>query len=356
MPGVSSFPVQLVARGSPCSHLKISWGYCFQWSVASSKPLIARWTSDLSFLESRRLHHDIASARSVRPIGKAIHKASRPSIWETTSFFTSNISCSGIGAARQRTFSSKSSLQSQEDDKANSSSIPKKPKILEKLPIPVRENIYTVPNILTFSRLAVAPFIGYFIINSNHVLALSLFAYASLTDLVDGWIARKFKQQTVVGTVIDPMADKTLMTVGVVCLGMNNAIPLWLAGLILSRDIGLAISALYYRWISLPPPKTMARYWDFSLPSAEVKPTMISKVNTALQLLLVGSAMTVPVLPEAVLSAWSIQEAMTGLQYVVAVTTAWSGLSYVYSKDAVKILSREEIEARAAKKRKEMQK
>jgi cardiolipin synthase len=67
--------------------------------------------------------------------------------------------------------------------------------------------------------------VGYFILHSNHVAALSLFAYASITDLVDGYIARKFNQQTVVGTVIDPMADKTLMTVAVVCLAMNSAIP-----------------------------------------------------------------------------------------------------------------------------------
>ncbi|KAK2743486.1 hypothetical protein FQN55_007257 [Onygenales sp. PD_40] len=96
----------------------------------------------------------------------------------------------------------------------------------------------------------------------------------------------------------------------------------------------------------------MARYWDFSLPSAEVRPTAISKANTALQLLLVGSAMVMPVLPEAILSAWHLHEGMTGLQYIVAGTTFWSGASYVYSKDAVKILTAEEIERRAALKRK----
>lgn len=67
--------------------------------------------------------------------------------------------------------------------------------------------------------------IGYCILNSHPVLALSLFAYASITDLVDGYIARKFNQQTVVGTVIDPMADKFLMTVGVMCLAMKSAMP-----------------------------------------------------------------------------------------------------------------------------------
>lgn len=67
--------------------------------------------------------------------------------------------------------------------------------------------------------------------------------------------------------------------------------------MILGRDVGLAISAIYYRYISLPPPKTFRRYWDFSLPSAEVTPTTISKYNTALQLALVGLTAAAPVLP-----------------------------------------------------------
>jgi cardiolipin synthase len=69
----------------------------------------------------------------------------------------------------------------------------------------------------------------------------------------------------------------------------------WLAAIILGRDVGLGIAAIYYRWISLPPPKTFARYWDFSLPSAEVRPTTISKYNTALQLGLLGLTTVAPV-------------------------------------------------------------
>jgi cardiolipin synthase (CMP-forming) len=56
----------------------------------------------------------------------------------------------------------------------------------------------------------------------------------------------------------------------------------WLASIILGRDVGLGIAAIYYRYISLPPPKTFSRYWDFSLPSAEVHPTTISKVRLPL--------------------------------------------------------------------------
>jgi cardiolipin synthase len=70
-----------------------------------------------------------------------------------------------------------------------------------------------------------------------------------------------------------------------------------LAIVILGRDVGLGIAAIYYRWISLPAPKTFKRYWDFSLPSAEVRPTTVSKYNTALQLALVGLATASPVLP-----------------------------------------------------------
>ncbi|KAI4143833.1 MAG: hypothetical protein LQ340_006859, partial [Diploschistes diacapsis] len=134
---------------------------------------------------------------------------------------------------------------------------------------PAHENIWTLPNALTASRLFSAPLLGYLILHAQPVAALSLFTYAALTDLVDGYLARHYGSQTVVGTILDPMADKTLMTVLTVCLAVQGSLPLYLATLILGRDVLLALSAVYYRWISLPPPKTFWRYWDFSLPSAE---------------------------------------------------------------------------------------
>ena len=112
--------------------------------------------------------------------------------------------------------------------------------------------------------------------------------------------------------------------------------------IVLGRDVALAISAIWWRWISLPPPKTMSRYWDFSLPSAEVHPTEISKINTLLQLLLVGNAMVLPVLPVGLVEARNLGGVLEGWEYLVASTTVLSGLSYVGNKDAVKILSQEE--------------
>lgn len=206
------------------------------------------------------------------------------------------------------------------------------PKVLPRGLTP-HENIYTVPNLLTFSRLVAAPFIGYAIVHDAHAWALGLFAYAGVSDLLDGWIARRWQLQTVVGSVVDPMADKMLMTVLTVSLAYGGALPVWLAVIILGRDVGLGIAAIYYRWISLPPPKTFSRYWDFSLPSAEVRPTTISKYNTFLQLGLMGATMATPLLTA------DVSVAMMGFQYLVATTTVWSGLSYVFSKDAVRILS-----------------
>jgi cardiolipin synthase len=87
------------------------------------------------------------------------------------------------------------------------------------------ENIYNVPNILTFSRLLAAPAIGYLVLHDYHAWAFGLLAYAGITDLVDGYVARRWRLQTVVGTVIDPMADKALMTILTVCLAMKGVLP-----------------------------------------------------------------------------------------------------------------------------------
>ncbi|KAK4157242.1 hypothetical protein C8A00DRAFT_11893 [Chaetomidium leptoderma] len=209
-----------------------------------------------------------------------------------------------------------------------------------------RENIYTIPNILTASRLVAAPFIGYCILHDYHAWTVGLFAYAGISDALDGWIARRWNLKTVVGTVIDPMADKTLMTILTVALAMKGALPVWLAVIILGRDVALAISAIYYRWISLPPPKTFARYWDFSLPSAEVRPTLISKYNTALQMGLIGLTTVAPVIP-----AMDLSTTLGVMHYVVATTTIWSGASYIYSKDAVKILTPQQAEEKAEDKK-----
>jgi cardiolipin synthase len=249
------------------------------------------------------------------------------------------------------------------------------------------ENIYNLPNFLTVTRLFAAPATAYLLLHDQHNWALALFAYAGITDLVDGWMARKWKLQTVAGSVIDPMADKALMIIVTVTLAVKGAIPgmrgnfammcrtcfylntlhlrtvlirsfpAYLATLILGRDASLGIAAFYYRYASLPSPKTFLRYWDFSLPSAEVHPTTLSKYNTFLQLILIGSTLALPVVTTNAHSVESLNALgldaahlhlyMTYFQYLVAATTAWSGLQYAYLKNAVTILgTNEELKAK----------
>jgi cardiolipin synthase (CMP-forming) len=113
----------------------------------------------------------------------------------------------------------------------------------------------------------------------------------------------------------------------------------WLATVILGRDISLSLAAFYYRYASLPAPKTLARYWDFSLPSAEVHPTFISKLNTFLQLGLIGATTALPLVTEL---GWDVAAPMAALQWVVLGTTVWSGGTYVWRGDRVVILGSDE--------------
>ncbi|KAK7615983.1 CDP-alcohol phosphatidyltransferase-domain-containing protein [Phyllosticta citricarpa] len=237
--------------------------------------------------------------------------------------------------------------------------LPKKP-LLEKTKelrrqiksLTTHEQIWNVPNVLTLSRLFAAPAVGYLILHDQHAWALGLFAYAGITDLVDGWIARRWQLQTVVGSVVDPMADKLLMAVTVACLAAKGALPGPLAILIFGRDASLAIAAIYYRYASLPTPKTLVRYWDFSLPSAEVHPSTVSKVNTFLQLALIGLTLLFPVIAHYATAANDSESkpaSQTGHQsldagspVLVSATTVWSGFSYAILKNAVTILGQDD--------------
>jgi len=110
--------------------------------------------------------------------------------------------------------------------------------------------------------------------------------------------------------------------------------------------MSLGFAAIYYRYASLPTPKTFMRYWDFSIPSAEVHPTTVSKYNTFLQLILIGSTLVLPVVTDSMLpgaiTSHDIANAVIRFQYIVAATTLWSGASYIWRKDAVRILGPDE--------------
>ncbi|KAH3658801.1 hypothetical protein OGATHE_006527 [Ogataea polymorpha] len=129
----------------------------------------------------------------------------------------------------------------------------------------IRESLYTIPNALTFTRLVAAPVVGYLVVSGQTAWALGLFAYSCVTDFVDGFIARRYNLRSKLGSIIDPMADKALMVICTACLSHIGTVPLYLAALILGRDIMLLLAGIVIRYISLPAPRTFRRSVTISI-------------------------------------------------------------------------------------------
>lgn len=92
-------------------------------------------------------------------------------------------------------------------------------------PEKLSEDILTVPNVLTMLRLASTPVLGYLVLIDEMPYALGLLAVSGFTDVLDGWLARRYKSSTVFGSIADPAADKALMTVMVGALAWRGLIP-----------------------------------------------------------------------------------------------------------------------------------
>ena len=83
-----------------------------------------------------------------------------------------------------------------------------------------------IPNALTFLRLIIVPFLGYFIYFEKYTTAIILFAFGGFTDVLDGYIARKYNLITKWGKVFDPLADKLMQITALVFLVLHKFIPL----------------------------------------------------------------------------------------------------------------------------------
>lgn len=100
---------------------------------------------------------------------------------------------------------------------------------------------FNFPNILSLSRVLIAPLFFYFVISENRILVSSsifLFTIGALTDYFDGYLARKFGQTSEWGRFMDPLADKILTTAAFGSFVFLDILPLWVFLLILIRDLG----------------------------------------------------------------------------------------------------------------------
>ncbi|AVQ10828.1 CDP-diacylglycerol--glycerol-3-phosphate 3-phosphatidyltransferase [Leptospira santarosai] len=131
--------------------------------------------------------------------------------------------------------------------------------------------IFNIPNILTMFRVAAVPFFVWFLFQKElayHIAALVLFSAASLTDLIDGYLARKWNQETEFGKFLDPLADKIIVTgCFITFIFLQEQIEFWMVCLIIGRD--MLITSLRYLAIRQ---------------GHSIRTTMLGKVKTVFQM------------------------------------------------------------------------
>lgn len=136
-----------------------------------------------------------------------------------------------------------------------------------------RVSLLNLPNIITLIRILLVPVIVWLIIDHRMQVAFAVFLLAGLSDAADGYLAKRFGWRTELGAYLDPMADKALLMSIYVALGLFGHLPVWLVIAVVSRDI-LIIGAVMLSWMLGRP--------------VRVRPLLISKANTAGQIVLAG--------------------------------------------------------------------
>jgi cardiolipin synthase len=136
-----------------------------------------------------------------------------------------------------------------------------------------REKFWNVPNSLTLIRVALVPVFALMLLQKKALGALVVIVLAGSTDVLDGLAARAWNQRTRIGTIIDPLADKFLLSTAFILLtvrslGFSHVIPLWLTVVVIGRDFLILAGgvAIYY----LRGPR-------------EFPPTVAGKISTVLQ-------------------------------------------------------------------------
>jgi cardiolipin synthase (CMP-forming) len=165
-----------------------------------------------------------------------------------------------------------------------------------------------LPNLICLVRLALIWPVAAALYGGRYGLALALFVLAAISDGLDGYLAKRFNWISELGKILDPLADKLLLvTVFVECTWLG-LVPWWVTAAAVARDVMIALGALVYR------------LWFGPLRG---RPTIISKINTAAQLLYLMAVML------AAAVAFPPPGVLRALTLTVLTTTVLSGLNYV---------------------------
>ena len=127
----------------------------------------------------------------------------------------------------------------------------------------------TIPNLITILRVLLVPIFVIYIINDRTLGSLIIFVIASVSDALDGFIAKVFHQKSDLGAYLDPLSDKILLVTAYITLAILKMIPSWLAVLIISRDVIILLGVLVL-YLNRHPVK--------------VHPSLLSKSTTCLQI------------------------------------------------------------------------
>ena len=110
----------------------------------------------------------------------------------------------------------------------------------------VVRNFFYVSNLLSIIRLGLTPFIFHSIIRRSHLAALVIGGLAILTDMLDGYFARRLNQRTNLGKILDPIADKAIIGAVIVALILSNSsFPRWAFGIVIVRDVLIVIANIF---------------------------------------------------------------------------------------------------------------
>jgi cardiolipin synthase (CMP-forming) len=166
-----------------------------------------------------------------------------------------------------------------------------------------------LPNLLSALRLALAPFAAWAVLRDHDTAALAAFAVAGVSDLLDGYIARKYGFTSLFGARLDPIADKLLMLFCFVALLQIGAVPFWLVVLVLARDLLIAGGAILA--------------WGLALP-LRIVPLAIGKATTATEIGYIGFCLLLLAVD------WEAPRLMLACAITVCLFVTLSATAYAY--------------------------
>jgi cardiolipin synthase len=133
-----------------------------------------------------------------------------------------------------------------------------------------------IPNFITLGRIMSVPVIFWLLLTGQNKIAFFVFVAAGISDAVDGFLAKRYKWSTELGSYLDPLADKLLIVSIFIALGVRGELPLWLVIAVVSRDI-LIVAAVLLAWLLDQ--------------RVRIKPLAISKANTLAQIVLAATVL-----------------------------------------------------------------